>query len=654
MVNLQAAQRQVLGTNFRESKDEARLVRNLLNGSLRMSPHKAWQLPKTPTWTEDPFDDFNWQFQFHMLRWLDPLRRAGLKGNDDARAMWEHYARSWIEANPPGESKSKWAWVDMTDGIRAQELCFGLPLVGEQPWLVDSLEQHGEWLADPEHLQPGNHGMHQLNGLFVVGAVLQDQKFLDRAVSGIGEFLRAAWDQQGMNAEGAITYHRQNLTWWEDTLRRFDLEQIDRPEGAERLILVPEILAHETSPLGRFARIGDTDGSSPSLIEHPYTSYVTSQGRRGTPPASTTAVYDAGYAYVRSGWGQGERAFSDETYLTVLFGAQNKQHGHMDGTSLTCATRGVQWLDDQGRFHYGRDATRRYVVSRAAHNLLVLPSESPRKARSVALEKHQETESYVDFLLTDPSYDDVTIQRRVIYLKHWDLTAVLDTVQAEKSVQVEQRWHCGKGIEAKALSFGFSLGHGDQNFHIANLTSQTHRDIRRGLDNPMIGWTSAGWRKRAPIDVATTYDSGDQILMGSLLGTWCPPAVDLLKQAWADVQITAAVENLLPPSLLAPPWPGALETPRPTRPDQLTVDAEVVAPGVVRVIADGPHRYFAFDLFDAADAVTIGAWQGRGDFTVDVGKLKTPRIRVRHRSTPQEREQVVLDIKRRFTRTSPP
>lgn len=153
MVNFEAAARQVIGTNFQDKPEDSRLVADLLNGSLRMSPHKAWTLPRNPTWTEDPFDDFNWQFQFHMLRWLDPLRREGLKGNGEAGAMWEHYARSWIAANPPGESTSKWAWIDMTDGIRAQELCFGLPLVGEQPWLIDSLRQHGAWLADPEHLR---------------------------------------------------------------------------------------------------------------------------------------------------------------------------------------------------------------------------------------------------------------------------------------------------------------------------------------------------------------------------------------------------------------------------------------------------------------------------------------------------------------------
>lgn len=646
MVNLDAARRQVIGSNFQAKPEDPKLVRSLLAGKLVMTPHKAWSLPAEPTWTEDPFDDFNWQFQFHMLRWMDPLRREGLNGNHQATEMWQRYAQSWIAANPPGASESKWAWIDMTDGIRAQELCFGLALVGQQPWLVESVRQHGQWLADPEHLQPGNHGMHQLNGLFVVGAVLEDQGFIHRALDGIQEFLEAAWDHQGMNAEGAITYHRQNLTWWEDTLKRLDLEGINRPPAAERLALVPEILAHETTPFGRFARIGDSDGGSePSAVEHPFTDFVTSQGKRGAHPSSTTAVYDVGYAYVRSGWGTGERAFQDETYLTVLFGAQNKQHGHADGTSITYATNGVQWLDDQGRYHYGRDATRRYVVSRAAHNLVVLPGRSPRKTRTVTLEHFQETEAAVDFLLTDPSYDDVTIRRRVVYLRHWDLTLVLDAVQADEPVKAEQRWHCGRGVSAKALSLGFALFSESADFHVAALTPQTRRDIRNGQESPMIGWTSAGWRKRAAVDVATTYDAGKDLRFGSLLGSWCPPAVDLLQQALkTEPAIDAGLDELIPQALLDSPWPGALKPASRQKPAELLTEVEIVAPGLARVIADGPHRYFGFDVFDGTHLVSAGPWIGRGEFTTSVAGLAHPRIRVRHRTTPEDRQHITLDV----------
>jgi hypothetical protein len=43
-------------------------ARDLMNGRLVLSRHKVAELPKDPMWSEDPFDDRNWEFQYHTLR----------------------------------------------------------------------------------------------------------------------------------------------------------------------------------------------------------------------------------------------------------------------------------------------------------------------------------------------------------------------------------------------------------------------------------------------------------------------------------------------------------------------------------------------------------------------------------------------------------
>src|SRR5699024_9343833 len=89
------AARQAYGTSGPEAT-----VRRLLSGRLVMSPHPEWTLPARINWSADPFDDVNWRSQFHMLRWLDPLRRAAAKGDDEAYAMWIRYVRDWVDSNP--------------------------------------------------------------------------------------------------------------------------------------------------------------------------------------------------------------------------------------------------------------------------------------------------------------------------------------------------------------------------------------------------------------------------------------------------------------------------------------------------------------------------------------------------------------------------
>lgn len=521
MVNIEAGARQALGTHFisKPEAEERDLVDALLRRKLTRPPHKTWSLPEEPTWTEDPFKDGNWQFQYHMLRWLDPLRRSALRGDEASARMWEHYARSWVSANPPGGSKSKWAWIDMTDGIRALELCHGLELVGEQSWIVSSLEDHVRWLSNPANLKTANHGMHQNVGLFVAGAALEDKKAMELAVERLNLMCESAWDAQGINEEGSVGYHRQNYLWWSQVMRRLDLEGVPRPAAAERMALAPEAMAHETIPLGRFVRIGDTDGSSPRDIGHPFTDYVSSKGTSGEEPPRRIAIYDAGYAYVRSGWGT-SRPFAQETFLSVTFGSQIKPHGHRDGGGITFCRDGVSWIEDQGRFHYGSSPTRRYVTSRDAHNVIVIPERAQIRSREVDLVHREETSDHVDLIFSDATYRGVKIVRRVVYLEAAESVIVIDEVAADEPVEIEQRWHINRTARATADGTGFQLSAEGKSMPITLLSDPLETSVRRGEENPMIGWTSSGWKKRAQNDVATFHARGRHRLIATLLGPW--------------------------------------------------------------------------------------------------------------------------------------
>src|SRR5699024_8917250 len=102
-LDFDAATRQSLGGAARPATVQA-----LLDGTLSLSPHPAWSLPPVIDWSADPFGDVNWRSQYHMLRWLDPLRRAAEAGDSDALQMWIRYARDWVERNPPSAPAHRW------------------------------------------------------------------------------------------------------------------------------------------------------------------------------------------------------------------------------------------------------------------------------------------------------------------------------------------------------------------------------------------------------------------------------------------------------------------------------------------------------------------------------------------------------------------
>src|SRR5699024_2245395 len=137
----------------------------LLHGVLNLRPHREWDLPEVPNWNENPFTDRNWVAQFHMLRWMDPLRRVAEKGNLAAADRWIQLAESWVRANPRTAPTVPTAWSDMVDGLRALEFCMALPFVSESrpealEWLVPSIVDHAEWLSNEDNLGHSNHALH--------------------------------------------------------------------------------------------------------------------------------------------------------------------------------------------------------------------------------------------------------------------------------------------------------------------------------------------------------------------------------------------------------------------------------------------------------------------------------------------------------------
>ncbi|MFC0675719.1 heparinase II/III domain-containing protein [Brachybacterium hainanense] len=510
-LDLQAAVRQTLSSSVNPKE-----VEKLLQGRLHMSPHPEWQLPERPTWREDPFEDRNWRFQYHMLRWLEPLRRAAALGDDSAFEMWLRWVQDWVAKNPPSAPTTPWAWTDMSDGIRAQQLCSASPMIAERTpelmgWLEATIRMHAEHLADPTNMGNANHALHQQESLFVCGRVLQDEALWQLASRRMSGLLREQYDEQGMNAEGATAYHYNNFLWWERALRRFDLEGLDRPAGADRHLHAPEGIAHATKPDGTLVPIGDTDVQDPKRIENPFIEYVTSNGGRGTAPRDLVKVYDAGYVFGRSGWGDTRRPFQDHTFYSLRFGPARRVHGHPDGTSLTYSSRGVNWVVDPGKFQYGHSTPRDHFASRAAHSLLSIDGRTAFKDSFVDLVRHGLYSRAHEFVLSDLSYEGIELTRRVIFSTRGEYLVVIDHATSRRRITGLQRWQLGTEVEAQIDDHTVSLvakGHRATLWFDGTPTEVT---TVRAQDDPFDGYVSTGWKKMAPATAVVAERRGTRL-----------------------------------------------------------------------------------------------------------------------------------------------
>ncbi|HEX7352477.1 heparinase II/III domain-containing protein [Brachybacterium sp.] len=472
----------------------------LRNGGLSLPPQPVWT-GDTTNWTADPFSDRNWRFQHHTLRWLNPLRWAALEGDNEARAEWIRIVRSWGEANVPASaSKSDFAWKDMADGNRAIQLALGIPFVsGDDDWFVELLEYHRDWLMDESHIVGKNHGLHQHQGLIVLGAGLRDVSAIETAVARMREQFKSSFDHQGTNDEGSVAYHQLNLAWWRRGWERAELEGFTAPEDVrERLAAAGRVLAHVAMPNGALPQIGDSPRVRARRGYSAASDFVASNGEEGDAPAEHAAVFDGGFITSRSGWGQ-ERPLPDESHAVIRHGVELGAHSHRDRGSIHIYSAGQPWLVDSGFHSYQRDAPEpEYLKSREAHNVAFLVGARHISNAPVELASHSISEDAHDFSLKDHGYGTADVRRRIIYLPGPDCWIVIDSADPAVGQQIRQHWHVEPDLQVRMLDNGYRLvgQTSELLMYWLGRGSTLRRDV--AAESSLDGWIGTKWKTMRP------------------------------------------------------------------------------------------------------------------------------------------------------------
>ena len=513
------AQSLAFGAPFNRTPRDAQLAKQLQERVLELSPHKAWKMPQDLTWRENPYKEPNWVAQFHMLRWLDPLRRQAEDGRHEHIDTWIDIAHSWIDKNPPGRGRATYTWADMVEAARALTLCFGLPVVQDlRPEAIDkvltSIHQHGEWLEDESHIRRGNHALQQHQGLLVIGAVLQRDDWVDLAIERSTKMLRDVYDDDGINEEGAVQYHQINYQWWNTLRQRIENIRGTAPKEFDRVRQAPVGMAHATRPDGNYELIGDTEVFPPRGIDHPAIRYVSSAGAAGAAPAERVKVFDSGYVFGRSTWGTAETPFEDALFYSLRFGPQDRIHGHVDGMALTLFSNREQILVDSGKYAYdAQDPFRAHLLSREGHNSVSIEGRADDRATDVTLELHSLTDESQHFRFVDRGYPGVTITRDVVAAPGSGFFAVIDRIEAEEDVTAHQWWHFDpEAGHSQSDSSVFVLGQRNH-VHLSVAEPSATVTVVKGQQSPMQGWFSPTWRKRIPTRTMGVSASGASMLI---------------------------------------------------------------------------------------------------------------------------------------------
>lgn len=507
--------RQQIGSWWTPNAGDKGQAERLLSGLLDLDPHGTWDFGSEIDWEADPFAQRNWRFQLHSMKWIDPLRRVALSNSELAtrsKQQWTKIVRSWCDSSLRNED-DEYVWMDMADGLRAIAFVLGAPLIEQENlnWFKEALEEHKVKLADKNRRVEGNHGLHQIQGLLVVSAFLEDQETWEQAADDLASSFLREYDAQGTNREGSLAYHDLNYQWWVTAIQRVVVEGEAFNDALERLELSRINLAQFVRPDGYLETIGDTAPKRPMSRDGINgTRFSTSSGAEGSPPQDRILKLDAGFGVARSTWGSDANSFKKATFYTARWG-QESIHGHEDGGSITIF-KDVPWIVDPGMYAYQRHPFRNYFKSRTAHN--TVQSLDPNFCDlGTTLVTQSSTEEVDWWLLSADSSSKEEYFRHIIYLRKFDSFIIVDSVDgALNSLQnssYHQNWHFSPTTEVHVGMRTVTLRDDDK---IATMRwlNRPNFELAKGAETPLLGWYSPEYAVAVPTStlqvIPTTRD----------------------------------------------------------------------------------------------------------------------------------------------------
>jgi hypothetical protein len=262
--------------------------------------------------------------------------------------------------------------------------------------------------------------------------------------------------------------------------------------------------------------LGATPQRKATSIPGTIAEYAASQGVSGPRPASRFAIFEAGFAFGRSGWGK-ERAFADEVAWSARFGPGLQWHGHADGLSVTLYGHGSRLLEDPGLFTYNTDRWHRYALGRTAHNVVTVDGLAYNAANPTLLLAQSTSPTIDHLLLRNRGVAGVDHRRRIVFSPRLGYMLVEDRLTSSAPRTFRQLWHLVADgdpvIEDGVVRTRRERG----NVAIVQLLATGTPRIVVGRREPIQGWFSRRLEHRMPAPVVEVPGRGRSVRYLTLL-----------------------------------------------------------------------------------------------------------------------------------------
>ncbi|MGL4522693.1 MAG: heparinase II/III family protein [Bacilli bacterium] len=498
-------------------KDVVDISKTIMSGNIYVRPDwPAIAYADPIDWSMNPYNNNSWQLYFHSLNMVSYLTAAYEKTGDiQYLERAKFFVESWAAANiPESSAPSMYSWYRAAVSNRVVSLIhFWSQYSKVNPNDTEFAEKfkgimrvHAENIADDKnYMFQHNHGIFQSRALIEIALVFpefpESEEWLQKSVTRILGHLERDVTASGAHKEHSPGYHIifRNLIL---DIERF-IEQFGKsmPEITAMLAKMDQHFAQMSDQTWRGPSFGDSFRDNIAALRyphHPYMEYIISKGKSGTQPPLNYIDPTSGYAVFRNTW-----TSTDALYTAFTAASFSTVHKHADDLSFVLRYGKTDWFIDGGKYLYGDDPFRSYLVSQYAHNTMVVNNSTYSVKKSpgkVKIRNAGETKDFVYVVGEHTIYTGITIRRTYLYHKKYESILILDEARSNsgKDNTYTQLLNIGKDVDVIESGKGvFQLNSKIEEREIELIQSRPYSSFKnqKGETYPMRGWQSTGFAR---------------------------------------------------------------------------------------------------------------------------------------------------------------